>query len=60
MLVYVARAKNATAEDFARSRLPELHRSPLQAEAYLATHESQNFGGDTPKKGTTPNLKFQN
>ena len=28
--------------------------------AYLATHESQNFGGDTPKKGTTPKLKFSN
>ena len=27
--------------------------------AYLATHESRNFGGDTPEKGTTPNLKFQ-
>ena len=26
--------------------------------AYLATHESRNFGGDTPKKGTTPKLKF--
>ena len=26
--------------------------------AYLATHESRNFGGDTPEKGTTPNLKF--
>ena len=24
--------------------------------AYLATHETRNFGGDTPKKGTTPKL----
>ena len=29
-----------------------------QPGAYLATHESRNFGGDTPKKGTTPKLKF--
>ena len=28
------------------------------AGAYLATHKSRNFGGDTPKKGTTPKLKF--
>ena len=26
---------------------------------YLDTHESHNFGGDTPEKRTTPNLKFQ-
>ena len=26
--------------------------------AYLATHESRNFGGDIPKKRTTPKLKF--
>ena len=25
---------------------------------YLATHKSRNLGGDTPKKGTTPKLKF--
>ena len=27
--------------------------------AYLATHESRNFGGDLPKKGTTPNWNFK-
>ena len=26
--------------------------------AYLTTHKSQNFGGDTPRTGTTPKLKF--
>ena len=30
----------------------------LLAEAYLATHESRNFGGDTPKNGTAPKFKF--
>ena len=29
-----------------------------QPGAYLATHESRNFGGDTLKKGTTPKFKF--
>ena len=32
--------------------------SQLTTGAYLATHESRNFGGDTPRKGTTPKLKF--
>ena len=27
---------------------------------YLATHESRNFGGETPKKGKTPKLRFSN
>ena len=31
---------------------------PIATGAYLATHESRNFRGDTPKKGTTPKLKF--
>ena len=31
----------------------------LLAEAYLATHESRNFGGDTPKKGPLQNLNFK-
>ena len=31
---------------------------PKVSGAYLATHESRNFGGGTPKRGTTPKLKF--
>ena len=29
-----------------------------EAGAYLATHESRNFGGDTPKKGKTQNFQI--
>ena len=44
-----------------RSSIDSLIDWPLTtslAGAYLATHESRNFGGETPKKGTTPKLKF--
>ena len=37
-----------------------MNQTKLQlAGAYLAAHESRNFGGDTSKKGTTPKLKFK-
>ena len=29
----------------------------LKSGAYLAIHESQNFGDDNPEKGSTPNIE---